>query len=164
MKRLAKPWQEKQYEWKNYNMNEKTPDWVRLLIKYKAKCRECGKEILSGEYALWSRGSRSIKHTKCAIHEDRSSSSYTEESNTSSNRSSTSFSMEQHDTPCYICNKLTNSLECGFQEKNNKYNMPAKTSVICICNECLMNSEAYENYQKQFISKMSKISKKVKLI
>jgi hypothetical protein len=145
-------------------MNEKRSDWVRLLIKYKAKCRECGKEILSGEYALWSRGSRSIKHIKCAIHEDGPSSSYTKDSNTSSNRSSTSFSMQQRDTPCYICNKLINCLECGFEEKSNRYDIQAKTSVICICNECLMNSEAYETYQKQFIAKMSKISEKVKLI
>ena len=145
-------------------MAEKRSDWVRLLIKYKAKCRECGKEILSGEYALWSRASRSIKHIKCAIHEDGSCSSYTKESNTSFNRSSTSFSMEQRDTPCYICNKLINCLECGFEEKPNRYNIQAKTSVLCICNECLMNSEAYETYQKQFISKMSKISDKVKLI
>jgi hypothetical protein len=143
-------------------MNEKRSDWIRLLIKYKAKCRECGKEILSGEYALWSRGSRSIKHIKCVIREDGSSSSYIKESNTSFNRSSTSFSMEQRDIPCYICSKLTNCLECGIEEKSNKYsNIQTKASSICICNECLMDSEAYENYQKQFIAKMSKYQRRL---
>jgi len=142
-------------------MNEKRSDWVRLMIKYKAKCRECGKEILSGEYALWSRGSRSIKHIKCLIQEDGSSSSYTKELNISNRSSTSSFSRDQGDTPCYICNKMTNCLECGFEEESNKYNIQTNLSPICICNECLMNSEAYEIYQKQFIAKMSKYQRRL---
>jgi hypothetical protein len=33
-----------------------------LMVKYKGKCKECGKEISFGEYALWSKASKTIKH------------------------------------------------------------------------------------------------------
>jgi len=40
-------------------------DWIQLAVKFKGKCAECGKEIPQGERALWSKGSKAIKHVKC---------------------------------------------------------------------------------------------------
>jgi hypothetical protein len=40
-------------------------DWIRLLVKYKGKCSSCGKEISAGQYALWSKNSKAIKHSEC---------------------------------------------------------------------------------------------------
>jgi hypothetical protein len=40
-------------------------DWVRLLVKYKGMCSTCGKEISSGQHALWSKSSKAIKHIEC---------------------------------------------------------------------------------------------------
>jgi len=42
-------------------------DWIRLLVKYKGKCSACGKEISAGQYALWSKSSKAIKHSECNI-------------------------------------------------------------------------------------------------
>jgi hypothetical protein len=40
-------------------------DWIRLLVKYKGTCSACGKEISAGQYALWSKSSKAIKHSEC---------------------------------------------------------------------------------------------------
>ena len=40
-------------------------DWIRLLVKYKGNCSSCGKEISAGQYALWSKNSKAIKHSEC---------------------------------------------------------------------------------------------------
>ena len=40
-------------------------DWIKLLVKFKGKCIECQKQISAGEYALWSKSSKKIKHLEC---------------------------------------------------------------------------------------------------
>src|SRR5215208_6679769 len=42
-------------------------DWIRLLVKYKGKCSICGKEISAGQYALWSKSSKVIRHNECTV-------------------------------------------------------------------------------------------------
>lgn len=40
-------------------------EWIKLLVKFKGKCQICEKQILAGQYALWSKSSKKIKHLEC---------------------------------------------------------------------------------------------------
>ena len=37
-------------------------EWIKLLVKFKGKCQSCDNPISPGEYALWSKSSKKIKH------------------------------------------------------------------------------------------------------
>ena len=111
-------------------------DWIRLLVKYKGKCADCGKEIPQGEYALWSRSSKAIKHVNC---EDKSP----------------EIKVEVMTLDCFVCGKPAGCAECGFEADCNR----AVVSQACICNQCLSTKQAYENYQQAFIAKMRRIAK-----
>jgi hypothetical protein len=119
-------------------MSEKS-DWIRLLVKYKGKCAECCKEIPQGEYALWSRTSKAIKHVKC------------ETGNSGQEKKDESIL----ELECYICDKSAVCAECGFESDCNR----ALVSQACICNQCLSEKTAYENYQEAFLAKMNKVTK-----
>jgi hypothetical protein len=119
-------------------MSEKG-DWIRLLVKYKGKCAECGKEIPQGEYALWSRTSKAIKHVKC-------------EPDKSSERKKDDQVLELE---CYVCGKSAGCAECAFESDCNR----ALVSKACICNKCLSEKNAYENYQEVFAAKIRKMAK-----
>ncbi|MGI0024374.1 MAG: hypothetical protein ACREA4_04420 [Nitrososphaera sp.] len=119
-------------------MSEKG-DWIRLLVKYKGKCAECGKEIPQGEYALWSRTSKAIKHVKCE----------------SAESSDSKTNAQVLDLECYICGKSAECMDCGFEADCNR----AQVSQACICNQCLSDKEAFENYKQTFLVKMRRIAK-----
>ena len=61
-------------------------DWIRLLVKYKGKCTTCGKEISAGQYALWSKSSKEIRHNECTVPEPPST---TEKRDPDTNRQKT---------------------------------------------------------------------------
>lgn len=119
-------------------MTEKS-DWIRLLVKYKGKCAECGKEIPQGEYALWSRISKAIKHVKCE----------------SGRPSEIKSDFQVLELECYVCGKSAGCMDCGFEADCNR----ALVSQACICNNCLSEKDAYENYQEVFAAKMRKLAK-----
>lgn len=119
-------------------MSEKG-DWIRLLVKYKGKCAECGKEIPQGEYALWSRTSKAIKHVKCES-----------DAPPEGNKDAEMLELE-----CYICGKSAGCADCGFEAECNR----ALVSQACICSLCLSEKNAYENYQEVFSAKMRKLAK-----
>jgi hypothetical protein len=119
-------------------MSEKA-DWIRLLVKYKGKCAECGKEIPQGDYALWSRTSKAIKHVKC-------------ESEKTEHEKKGESVLELE---CYVCGKSAACAECGFESDCNR----SLVSQACICNKCLSEKNAYENYQDAFLAKMQKFTK-----
>lgn len=105
--------------------------WIKLLVKYKGKCAVCGKEIPQGEYALWSRTSKAIKHVKCEA-------------------------LEQEDKPaetmelkCFICGRNAGCAECSLEPDCNR----AMVSQACICDQCMADPKAYENYQQAFLAK-----------
>jgi hypothetical protein len=123
-------------------MKEKPSDWIRLLIKYKGKCNECGNEISSGEYALWSRASKAIKHIKCETQEE-------------SAKKRSSLSIQPLQLECFICGRNTRCNECGFEGDYDR----TIVSQAFICNECLIDHNAYENYQQQFIKKLQTIAR-----
>lgn len=119
-------------------MTEKD-DWIRLLVKYKGKCAQCGKEIPQGEYALWSRTSKAIKHVKCEA--DKSA----EGSNVPA----------MPELECFICGKSAGCADCGFEADCNR----TLVSQACICSQCLSEKQAYEKYQEAFLAKMRKAAK-----
>lgn len=111
-------------------------DWIRLLVKYKGKCAECGKEIPAGEYALWSRASKAIKHVKCETAEKEKI-------------------LEVPELNCFICGRPAGCAECGFEADCDRQ----AVSQACICNQCLEDKQAFANYQQAFVEKARKIAK-----
>ena len=124
-------------------MKEKPSEWIRLLIKYKGICKECKREIPSGEYALWSRSSKAVKHMKCAIER---------ESKLLSNSIFSSTVQTIH-VPCFICGRSTACEEQPFEAHLERTSL----SQICICDSCMIDPDAYENYQQQFAKKLQGI-------
>ncbi len=119
-------------------MSEKS-DWIRLLVKYRGKCSQCGKEIPQGEYALWSRTSKAIKHVKC-----------------DSEKGLVGFVQPPVvELQCFVCGKSAGCAECGFESDCNR----ALVSQACICSQCLAEKDAYGNYQQAFLAKMRKFAK-----
>jgi hypothetical protein len=116
-------------------MSEKG-DWIRLLVKYMGKCAECGKEIPQGDYALWSKSSKVIKHVKCDT------------------PASKPVAMPELD--CFVCGRLAGCAECGFEADCDRM----AVSQVCICNQCLQDKDAYQNYQQAFLAKMQKLARK----
>lgn len=113
-------------------------DWIQLLVRYKGKCAECGKEIPQGEHALWSRTSKAIKHVKCQPE----------------------MQLEIKHAPvaeleCFVCGKSAGCAECGFEADCNR----ATVSQACICSRCLSDKVAVDNYQQEFLAKMPKAAK-----
>jgi len=117
-------------------------DWIRLLVKYKGKCAECGKEIPAGGYALWSRSSKAIKHVKCE----------TEVPSAGTKKPAPVAVME---LDCFVCGKPAGCAECGFEADCNR----AFVSQACICTQCLEDKDAYQNYQQAFLEKARKVAK-----
>jgi hypothetical protein len=119
-------------------------NWIRLLVKYKGKCSECGKEIPAGEYALWSRASKAIKHVKCEAQTPEKAEKKQQE--------------KVPELDCFVCGKPAGCIECGFEADCNR----VLVSQACMCNQCASDREAYQNYQEAFRAKMQKIVAKVK--
>ena len=108
------------------------------MVKYKGKCAQCGREIPSGEYALWSRANKEIKHTKCE----------------------TSVSKKEKipgvpELDCFVCGRAAGCAECGFEADCDRQ----AVSQACICSQCLEDKQAFQNYQQAFIQKARKVAK-----
>lgn len=126
----------------NSNSGEKE-SWIKLLVKYKGKCAACGKEIPQGEYALWSRASKAIKHVKC-------------EAGTAAPQQKEEKEWEQQvpeeqtmELKCFVCGKGAGCATCSLEADCNR----AMVSQACICESCLSGPDAYGSYQKAFLAK-----------
>ena len=108
-------------------------NWIRLLVKYKGKCSVCGKEIPQGEYALWSRVAKAIKHVKCEPVEQEGSATA--------------------ELKCFICGKEAGCASCSFEADCDRMTV----SQACICEHCMADKDAYKNYLNAFLAKMEKI-------
>lgn len=118
-------------------MSEKN-DWIRLLVKYKGKCAECGLEIPAGEYALWSRSSKIIKHIGCGTR-----------------IRSQAKKQAGDELYCFICGRPAGCNTCNYESSCNR----AVVSQACICDSCLGEKDAYQKYQQAFLTKMRKVAK-----
>lgn len=114
-------------------------DWIRLLVKFKGKCAECGKEISAGEYVLWSKGSKAIKHVKC---ETQSAEKKEEKP-------------QVQELDCFVCGRPAGCAECSFEADCDRQ----AVSQACICSKCLEDEQAYANYQQAFVEKALKVAK-----
>ncbi|MGH9993558.1 MAG: hypothetical protein ACREBU_21715 [Nitrososphaera sp.] len=114
-------------------------DWIRLLVKYRGKCVQCGKEIPQGEYALWSRTAKSIKHERCEPAQAQGSGE--------GDQLPTSKELD-----CFICGKPAGCPACEFEQMCNR----DLVSQACICDKCFSDGNAYENYQQAFVVRLGK--------
>lgn len=122
-------------------MSEKEA-WIRLLVKYKGKCKECGKEIPLGEYALWSKTSKAIKHVKCEITAEPE-------------KKAKPAVKETMVSKCFVCDRPVGCAECGLPEGCDD----SMLEHACICDECLSDPQAYKNYQEKFLKMVQKAAK-----
>ena len=113
--------------------------WIRLLVKYRGKCAQCGAEIKEGEYALWSRAEKSIRHEKCEAVQT-----------TTAHREGPTDELN-----CFVCGKPAGCGDCGFESDCNR----SVVSQACICSGCMADASAYSNYQQAFIAKMHRVAK-----
>ena len=128
-------------------------DWIRLLVKYKGKCSACGKEITAGQYALWSKSSKAIKHSECNTTTNSSQTVTTEKKQVDMNRQRSMAAK----VDCFICSRPVARKESEFVESDSY----GKQSILqaSICNECLDDKNAYQNYQYAFIERVRRVAK-----
>ncbi len=124
-------------------------DWIRLLVKYKGKCSVCGKEISAGEYAFWSKSSKMIKHSECEAPLPVT----TGKSGTDKNRQ---HSTETINVNCFICSMPIAITNSRFETDN--YGRQALSQAY-ICNTCLEDKNAFQNYQHAFIERVRRATK-----
>jgi hypothetical protein len=118
-------------------------DWIKLLVKFKGKCIECQKQISAGEYALWSKSSKKIKHLECN----------TNDKNINNNIKSIEKTPEQV-LHCSLCEKAVENLSSDYLLDNSNQKEP-----IAICETCLENPNSYLKYQEILHEKIKKIVK-----
>jgi hypothetical protein len=126
-------------------------DWIRLLVKYKGKCSACGKEISAGEYALWSKNSKAIKHSECKAPPQAT----TEKRSRDKNRHHKTAAVNVY---CFICGMPVAADNSGFEKEEDDYGRQA-ISQASICNRCLEDKNAYQNYQHAFLEKIQRVAK-----
>ncbi|HZB00339.1 MAG TPA: hypothetical protein VE308_04895 [Nitrososphaera sp.] len=124
-------------------------DWIRLLVKYKGKCSACGKEISAGQYALWSKSSKAIKHSECKVPPPPTT---TEKRDPDTNRQQSTVA----EVDCFICGTPVAGNTSGFE--GDRYGRKA-ISQASVCNRCLKDKNAYQNYQHAFLEKVYRVAK-----
>jgi hypothetical protein len=125
-------------------------DWIRLLVKYKGKCSACGKEISAGQYALWSKSSKAIKHSECKAPQPATT---TEKIDPDTNRQQPTAA----EVDCFICGRPVAGNNFRIEAADD-YGRQA-ISQASICNRCLEDKNAYQNYQHAFLEKVHKVAK-----
>lgn len=131
-------------------------DWIRLLVKYKGKCSACGKEIPAGQYALWSKSSKAIKHIECNNNTTTtitSQTATTEKKQVDTNKRQSTVAK----VDCFICGRPIAHNDSGFVEAEG-YGRET-ISQASICDECLEDKNAYQNYQHAFIERVRRAAK-----
>jgi hypothetical protein len=124
-------------------------DWIRLLVKYKGKCSSCGKEISAGQYALWSKSSKAIKHTECKAPQPAIT---TEKRDPNTNRQQPTAA----EVDCFICGRPVAGSNSSIEADDYRRQAISQASI---CNICLKDKNAYQNYQHAFLEKVHKVAK-----
>jgi len=125
-------------------------DWIRLLVKYKGKCSSCGKEISAGQYALWSKSSKAIKHTECKTPQPAATTTEKRDPNTNMQQATAA------EVDCFICGRPVAGSNSSIEAHD--YGRQA-ISQASICNICLTDKNVYQNYQHAFLEKIRKVAK-----
>lgn len=119
-------------------------DWIKLLVKFNGKCQSCENPISAGEYALWSKSSKQIKHLNCKINNNNE---------ILKKRGGKSFKLT---IECFLCETIDN-IDLPLL-KDFLYNESQKSSVF-LCKLCLENPKSYLRYQEIMYEKVKKIAK-----
>ncbi|AIC15607.1 hypothetical protein [Nitrososphaera viennensis] len=122
--------------------------WIKLLVKYKGKCAVCGKEIPQGEYALWSRASKAIKHVKCEVPVVQQQQQQQQKEEGEEEQQEPEALLE---LKCFVCGKNAGCAACSLEADCNR----AMVSQACICESCLSGPDAYGSYQQAFLAKIA---------
>lgn len=123
-------------------MNES--DWIKLLVKFKGKCQSCDNPISPGEYALWSKSSKKIKHLNCK---------------TNNNKTIATEQVEKYSglqLRCFLCNTVD---EISIHLLNEFLYHEGQEGSIFLCKSCLENPKSYLRYQEIMYEKVKKIAK-----
>jgi hypothetical protein len=123
-------------------------DWIKLLVKYNGICATCSKEISAGEYALWSKSSKAIKHIECKAIIITTT---TKKRDENTNRPRPVVAK----VDCFICGRPIAYTDCGLEADYDRQAI----SQAFICNRCLEDKNAYQNYQQAFLEKAHKVAK-----
>ena len=110
-------------------------DWIRLVVKFKGVCAECGKEILVGEHAFWLKGSKAIKHAKCETQ--------------SSEKKEEKPKVQELD--CFVCGRPSERYEADYDNQ--------AVLQAWLCSRCLDDTQAYANYRQAFVEKARNVQK-----
>ena len=119
-------------------------EWIKLLVKFKGKCQSCDKPISPGEYALWSKSSKKIKHLECK----------TDNNNKIAKEQAEQYSGLQ--LQCFLCNTVEHISIYLFNDF--LYHESQKDSIF-LCRSCLENPNSYLRYQEIMYEKVKKIAK-----
>jgi hypothetical protein len=139
----------------NRELNVAT-DWTEIPITFRAKCYECGKEVLAGP-AFWSISKKSAKHLSCAKLKSQiidKTPLDIKPTIVASNRKVTGNvnKSEFIELKCFVCGKMAGCRECSFSNICNR-----TVSQLCICERCLnpddKEEDAFKIYQQVFIRK-----------
>ena len=118
-------------------------EWIKLLVKFKGKCQICEKQILAGQYALWSKSSKKIKHLDCK------------------NNNNNKVKNEPIEKDSGI---ILHCLLCGTAVQiiypNDFFlDHESQKDSIFLCKSCLENPLSYLKYQEIINEKIKKIVK-----
>ncbi|HVX03090.1 MAG TPA: hypothetical protein VHA09_08050 [Nitrososphaera sp.] len=134
-------------------MSDGKESWIKLLVKYRGKCAMCGKDIPQGEYALWSRSSKAIKHIKCeTVPLQQQQIQQLREKKEGGGEEQLQAQEDTIELKCFICGKKNaGCATCSLEADCNR----AMVSQACICESCLSGPDAYDRYQQTFLSKLA---------
>jgi hypothetical protein len=120
------------------------PDWIKLLVKFKGKCQRCKNPISTGEYALWSKSTKQIKHLDCKINNN----------NDTANEQVEKYSGLQ--LQCFLCKSVNN---ISISSLNEFLSNERQENSIFLCKSCLENPTSYLSYNEIMYEKIKKIAK-----
>jgi hypothetical protein len=120
------------------------PDWIKLLVKFKGKCQSCKNPISTGEYALWSKSTKQIKHLDCKINNN----------NDTANEQVEKYSGLQ--LQCFLCQSVNN---ISISLLNEFLYHESQENSIFLCKSCLENPTSYLSYNEIMYEKIKKIAK-----
>jgi hypothetical protein len=136
-------------------MYDNAMDWIPITLRFRGKCIECGKELTSGQ-ALWSKSTKSIKHIECAQGKAEQETSNSARESTIRGQEIKAKNKRYEETiiqKCFICNKWVVDEYTSFRYSNYVENK----SHSYVCQSCIQDENAFENYRQSFLQKIKKL-------
>jgi hypothetical protein len=138
-------------------MYDSVMDWIPITLKFRGKCIECGKELTSGQ-ALWSKSTKSIKHIECSQGKADQATSISIRESLNRKQEIKVKNKRYEETmiqKCFICDKWVDDEYASFRYSNYIVNK----SHSYVCQSCIQDENAFENYRQSFLQKIKKLIK-----